>query len=184
MSSLQHSHSPIGSHSVLIPQFHVRIPERPTEFITVHDSHDKTRSRKFHSKTILSSYGAEPLRGRGTRVFEAFELDERGAKKGSAVVLMDIWIDNDRMREGAIHAQLYDEVDAADKKLLKKYFLTTVCHGDVCIGPNVDGTDCSLFQLQKESVPQIHREGEVSTTSIGVLFAIGHRYYSLSCTLK
>jgi hypothetical protein len=47
-------------------------------------------------------------------------------------VLKDIWIDHDRMREGAILAQLYDEADDEDKKkLVKKLFLTTVCHGDI-----------------------------------------------------
>ena len=112
-------------------------------------------------------------------MFEAFELDERGEKKGSAVVLKDIWIDNDRTREGAILAQLYDEADAGDKELLKKHFLTTVCHGDVCIGPNVDDTGnglmrglsrdkCNLFQLQKESVQRIHREGEGPSGSRGL----------------
>ena len=41
----------------------VRVPERPTEFvIDVHDSFDKMKSRRFHSKMILSSYGAGPLR--------------------------------------------------------------------------------------------------------------------------
>ena len=118
-SSSQPSRSLIGSHSVSILQSHA---SRPTEFII--DVHD------FRATKILSSYGAEPLRGRGTRVFEAFELDERGQKKGTAVVLKVIWIDNDRAREGSILAQLY-VADAEDKKLLKTYFLTAVRDGDV-----------------------------------------------------
>ena len=94
-------------------------------------------------------------------------------------MLKDIWINNDRTREGAILAQLYDEADAEDKKLLKKYFLTTVCHGDVRIGPNIDDTEnglmhglsrdkCNLFQLQKESVQQIRREGNGASGSQGL----------------
>jgi hypothetical protein len=89
-----------------------------------------TTTRKFLTKDLISSYGAEPLRGRGTRVFEAIEIDEHGCEKGPAVVLKDIWIDHDRMREGAILTQLCDEAEDEDKKLVKKLFLTTVCHGD------------------------------------------------------
>ena len=90
-----------------------------------------TTTRKFLTKDLISSYGAEPLRGRGTRVFEAIEIDEHGCEKGPAVVLKDIWIDHDRMREGAILAQLHDKADKEDKILVEKLFLTTVCHGDV-----------------------------------------------------
>ena len=112
-------------------------------------------------------------------MYKAFELDERGQEKGSAVVLKDIWIDNDRTREGAILAQLYDEADTEDKKLLKKYFLITVCNGDVCIGPNIDDTEnglmrglsrdkFNLFQLQTESLQPVCREGEGPSGSRGL----------------
>jgi hypothetical protein len=109
-----------------------RVLEEPTQFIiTVHPDNDKRNPRRFLTKNLISSYGAEPLRGRGTRVFEAIEIDERGREKGPAVVLKDIWIDHDRMREGAILAQLHDEADKEDKILVGKLFLTTVCHGDI-----------------------------------------------------
>jgi hypothetical protein len=50
----------------------------------------------------ISSYGADPLRGRGTCVFEAIEIDSDGGQKGSHVVLKDIWIDSDRMSRWAV----------------------------------------------------------------------------------
>jgi Fungal protein kinase len=109
-----------------------RVPGESAQFIiTVHPHNDKKNPRRFLTKKILSSYGAEPLRGRGTRVFEAIEIDEHGREKGSAVVLKDIWIDHDRAREGAILAQMLEAADEDTKKLLEKHFLTTVCHGDV-----------------------------------------------------
>ena len=79
-------------------------------------------------------------------------------------MLKDIWIDYDRMREGAVLAQLYDDADEEGRKLVRKHFLTTICHGDVWTKPGVvDDTRNGLmrglelpkstFELrQKESV--------------------------------
>ena len=85
----------------------------------------------FRTTRIISSHGAEPLRGRGTRVFEAVELDQNGEPNGSHVVLKDIWIDSDRTREGNILTSLYEAAEDEDKQLVQKHFLTTICHGDV-----------------------------------------------------
>jgi hypothetical protein len=61
-------------------------------------------------------------------------------------VLKDIWIDDYRTREGMILTQLYNEANEEDKKLVEKHFLTTVCHGDVWIKPEVvDDTPNSLM---------------------------------------
>jgi hypothetical protein len=46
-------------------------------------------------------------------------------------VLKDIWIDSDRTREGNILSSLHSAADGEDKILFEKYFLTTICHGDV-----------------------------------------------------
>jgi hypothetical protein len=51
-------------------------------------------------------------------------------------VLKDIWIDDDRVREGEILASLLEEANSEDKELVKQYFLTAITHGDVWIGPN------------------------------------------------
>jgi len=62
-------------------------------------------------------------------------------------VLKDIWIDHDRTREGIILAQLYNEADDEDKVLVKKYFLTVICHGDVWMEPGVlDDTENGLMR--------------------------------------
>jgi hypothetical protein len=124
------------------------IPGDPTQLIvTVHPDNDNKYPRRFRTTNIVSSFGAEPLRGRGTRVFEAIEIDGQGCEMGSPVVLKDIWIDHDRTREGIILAQLYDEADDEDKELVKKHFLTVICHGDVWTELDVlDDTENGLMR--------------------------------------
>jgi Fungal protein kinase len=86
------------------------------------------------------------LRGRGTRVFKAVEIDKDDKETGSIVVLKDIWIDHDRTREGDILAELCKGAVEEDKLLVKEYFLTTVCHGDVWIKEAVDDTAKGLMR--------------------------------------
>lgn len=134
-----------------------RNPKDPTNFIfTVHSHHDHSNKKRFRTTEIISSSGAEPLRGRGTRVFAAIEIDEIGDDKNEKiVVLKDTWIDKDRMREGDILAQLSKEANDADRALVNKYFLTTVFHGDVWLCPEaVDDTEKGLM---RELAPTSHR---------------------------
>jgi hypothetical protein len=125
-----------------------RVPGELTHFvITVHPHNDNKLLRRFRTTNIISSFGTEPLRGRGTRVFDAIKLDGHGNEIGSPVVLNDIWIDHDCTREGVILAQLYDEADDEDKELVKKHFLIVICHGDVWTEPNVlDDTEGGLMR--------------------------------------
>ena len=53
------------------------------------DDQSNSRTRMYRTKRIIYSYVAEPLRGRGTRVFEAVELDGNGEPAGPLVVLKD-----------------------------------------------------------------------------------------------
>jgi hypothetical protein len=96
-------------------------------------------------------------------------------------VLKDIWIDSDRTREGDILAQLQSEANTEDKKLVEKYFLTTLCHGDVWMAPNLPDdtknglmrglkiTTDSVFQLQRK---QLMLEKRETTTGSEALRAI------------
>ncbi|KAF9513153.1 hypothetical protein BS47DRAFT_1362609 [Hydnum rufescens UP504] len=116
----------------------IRAAGDPTQFIEV----------PHHTGYIVIRGGATP-RSR-TRVFEAIELD--GKEKDTPVVLKDIWIDHDRMTEGTVLAQLYEEADQEDKKLVKKHFLTTICHGDILMDPGVpDDTRALMHQLNGAS---------------------------------
>ena len=105
--------------------------------VTVHPDLEHEKPRRFLTKRTIPSSGAEPLRGRGTRVFEAVEIDGHGCEIGHNVVLKDVWIDKDRTREGTTLAQLYKEARGNDKALVQKYFLTTMCHGDVWLDEKV-----------------------------------------------
>ena len=112
--------------------------------ITIHPANNKQNCRTFQTTQVLSSYGAEPLRGRGTRVFEAVEV---GDPQSLPVVLKDIWIDSDRTREGDILALLHTAANDEDRVLLKKHFLTTICHGDVWTEPHIlDDTANALMR--------------------------------------
>jgi hypothetical protein len=96
-------------------------------------------------------------------VFEAIEIDRNGDPIGSPVVLKDIWVDNDRTREGNIVASLHAAANYEDKELVEKHFLTTICHGDVWTeldilddtsnalmrGLNITPDRDSLFELQR-----------------------------------
>jgi hypothetical protein len=93
------------------------------------------------------------------------EIDGNGDSNGLPVVLKDIWIDSDRMREGEILASLHANTYGDDRNLFKKHFLTTICHGDVWTesdivddtanalmrGLNITPDHDSLFKLQRKS---------------------------------
>ncbi|KAF9509518.1 hypothetical protein BS47DRAFT_1487893 [Hydnum rufescens UP504] len=101
----------------------VRTPGDPTHFIiTIHPHHDSGKPRRFRTRQIISS--------------SAIEVEDGGKETRGPVVLKDIWIDHDRMREGDILTQLYNDVDGEDKRLAKKHFLTPICHGDVLVAPD------------------------------------------------
>lgn len=124
-----------------------RAKDSHNEFIiAVHPVNAKNNLRTFCTKSIISPYGAEQLRGRGTCIFKAIETDTNGTPKGSPVVLKDIWVDHDRTREGDILTLLHAEADDEDKRLVEKHFLTTICHGDVWAELNVlDDTENALM---------------------------------------
>jgi serine/threonine protein kinase len=136
--------------------------------IGVHSDKDIKKERKFKTIKTIYSRDADPMRSRGTRIFEAIEIDPNGREKGSRVVLKDIWIDSDRIREGAILDALYNDAVDEDKHLVRQYFLTTVCHGDVLLAESniVDDTECGLMRglgLDYTKLFFLQRKGFVDT---------------------
>jgi len=100
--------------------------------ITVHtrpvgdDGHEGPAVETVYRTTrIIFDYGADALRGRGTRVFEARRLEDN-VEVGELVVIKDVWVDDDREREDRILSQLLNDADDKDKELVKKYFLTVL----------------------------------------------------------
>ena len=59
---------------------------------------------------------------------------------GAPVTIKDVWVDDDRPREGITLAGLLEDASKDDKPLVKQYFLTVLLEGDVRIGNKVDDT--------------------------------------------
>ena len=93
----------------------------------------------YQTTRIIFDYGADALRGRGTRVFEALRLEDN-IEVGEPVVIKDVWVDNGQEREDRILSQLFNEADDKDKELVKKYFQTVLACGNVIIDGKVDHT--------------------------------------------
>ena len=60
--------------------------------------------RKYRSVKILSEFSADAIRGRATRVFKAYEINEHGERvEGSKkVAIKDYWLDTSREAEPII----------------------------------------------------------------------------------
>ncbi|KAF9503914.1 hypothetical protein BS47DRAFT_1401937 [Hydnum rufescens UP504] len=102
-------------------------------------------------------------------VHSLLEVEDGGKETGGPVVLKDIWIDHDRMREDDILAQLYNDMDGEDKRLAKKHFLTPICHEDVLVAPDtaddtrdimrrLKTTEHGVFELPRKDLMVPKRE--------------------------
>lgn len=95
---------------------------------------------------MISNIGADTLRGRGTRVWEVIELDGNGKEKGSdTFALKDVWVDDERAREGDILKDIRTAAAKSDKPkkalhAINTYFLTVVAYGDVHVQGEADKT--------------------------------------------
>jgi hypothetical protein len=67
---------------------------------------------------------------------------------GASVGIKDVWLDDDRPREGATLTRLLEEASKDDKPLLKKHLLMVLSDGDVRIGNKVDNTRNLVMRQQ------------------------------------
>jgi Fungal protein kinase len=89
--------------------------------ITVHSRiNNEVTERSYRTSQTLSDRSADALRGRGTRVFKARLLDAEGNETGNPVALKDVWLDNNRDREGDIMEEICNEVSSEDKIKLQQ----------------------------------------------------------------
>ncbi|KIP01905.1 hypothetical protein PHLGIDRAFT_321572 [Phlebiopsis gigantea 11061_1 CR5-6] len=121
---------------------------KPQYNIAVRDG-EKGTTKPFRTRRLISNIGADPLSGRGTRVWEAIELGgedgEEMSGTGSTCVLKDFWVDNDRMREGAILAQIPVDANARgpesdEKRTMDNCVLNVLTYGDVHVDGDPDKT--------------------------------------------
>ncbi|KAH7904218.1 hypothetical protein BJ138DRAFT_1019438, partial [Hygrophoropsis aurantiaca] len=110
------------------------------------------KTRVYRTTRVLSDFGAEALRGHGTRVFEAYLTggkEEGREDKTQRVAIKDAWRDSDRLREDQILRGILKDVKekngthAAEEA--GKYFLTVHQAEDVQIGGMTDHTFDLLF---------------------------------------
>jgi hypothetical protein len=95
------------------------------------DNHQNVVTKVYKTIDIIADMSSN-LRGRATRVYEAYEVGNPGSK----VVIKDSWVDVNRPKEGDTLSEILD--DASDDE--KAMFLTVLIHGVVTIDGREDLT--------------------------------------------
>ena len=93
----------------------------------------------FRTKDEIATYGADALRGRGTRVWSVYDVanDPDGKR---LFALKDTWVNADRIREGDTLRDLRKRLTEKNHLNAHRHFLTEVTCGDVHIGSAPDDT--------------------------------------------
>jgi len=123
------------------PTMHLKYNDRDAKFyyqITVTPD-DNSVKRTYRSVRILSEFSADAIRGRATRVFEAYEIGDNGKRIRGAknVAIKDFWLDSSRESEAVVLKKILKGA----KKSMKAKFLTVVIWGKVSTDGNEDSTD-------------------------------------------
>jgi hypothetical protein len=141
----------------------VLMDEKMCYEITMHETRDEQIVENvYRTFEVVSDVGAVGLRGRGTRVFLAYLLDENEAV-GDPVVLKDVWADITRPREGQNREALLKAANKQDCEVLKTHIMTVLASGDVLVDGKPDSTgemlrdlslpDRATFRLQRAAIP-------------------------------
>ena len=104
--------------------------------------------RTYRSVRILSEFSADAIRGRATRVFEAYEINRDGQRvEGSKnLSTKDYWVDNSREAEPVIVKKILEGANESMK--------ATYCYNAV-VTPSI--YNLGIFQIRKLPFP-IHDE--------------------------
>ncbi|KDQ20883.1 hypothetical protein BOTBODRAFT_50929 [Botryobasidium botryosum FD-172 SS1] len=89
--------------------------------------HSEGETRTFRTLRLLSNSATDRVRSRATRVWVVHEKDDPSKQ----LVLKDVWVEDDRRREGDIYKEVLDSVQEEDKERARAHFLDPMCHGDV-----------------------------------------------------
>ena len=94
----------------------------------------------FRTTDLISSIGAEGVRSRGTRVWQAQQLDA-GKMQPTKVVMKDYWVHSNRIREPVVRLKMLEDAPTAKaKNILRRHLLTPLYWGDVVIDGQEDTT--------------------------------------------
>ncbi|KAI0086004.1 hypothetical protein BDY19DRAFT_996190 [Irpex rosettiformis] len=108
-------------------------------------THPQTRKQEvtFRTTGLISSIGAEGVRGRGTRIWQGQTLvNGQMQPDRDEMVMKEYWVDSDRMREAEIRRRiLEDAVTEEDRELLNRHLLTPLYSSDVVVDGKLDTTD-------------------------------------------
>lgn len=128
----------------------------------------KFRMVVLRTEKLESSIGAEAMRSRGTRVWQARIIRPDGKLDDKVSVIKDYWVDHDRLREAMIRQRILDDAETEEEKAtLEKHLLTPVCSGDVIIDGQRDNT-CSLLRRGAEvPVGSLYPTHHVEKSSTG-----------------
>ncbi|GJE95074.1 hypothetical protein PsYK624_112530 [Phanerochaete sordida] len=135
--------------------------------------------KTYRTRRLISEVGALSPRGRGTRVWEVYELDGNGEElrklddKGNLVladtlVVKETWSDVDRLSEGEIIDKIRSKAEAAGKLYdFETHFMDTSRFGDVYIddGPDSRPDTTAGFRQSRLSAPEIALDVETLLVS-------------------
>ena len=94
----------------------------------------------YRTKGLLANNGGAYLQGRGTRVWEAVQL-ENGHETDGVVALKDSWVDDYREREGSINACILRAPASQEERAqLDETIIQVRAYGDVYVAGLPDRT--------------------------------------------
>lgn len=127
------------------------------------------KKKKYQTTRCLFDYKADALRGRGTRVWEVFPVDEPTTR----LVLKDVWLDG--KSEGSLWAELKTAVqhNPEDQELFNAHFLTHLYGAEVpAIGGKLEKSD--IVDLLTIGLPTVQPQREsITHTGSGRVFSVG-----------
>ncbi|GJE95037.1 hypothetical protein PsYK624_112160 [Phanerochaete sordida] len=135
--------------------------------------------KTYRTRRLISELGALSPRGRGTRVWEVYELAGNGGElrklddKGNLVLantllVKETWSDVDRLIEGEIIEEIRSKAEAAGKdKDFKTYFMSTSRYGHVFVddGPEARPDTTASFRRSQTTAPEIPLDVETLLVS-------------------
>ena len=133
------------------------------------------RSAIYRTTRIIADYGAEALRGRGTRVWAVYDTKDTLKRPR---VLKDVWVNDDRQREDQVLSDIRDGLSGdPEREHLAAHFLTKEMDADVLVDSQHDNTYHLIRGGHKLAVqeyiwaveppPKPIRSATLSTTSTG-----------------
>ncbi|KAI0084507.1 hypothetical protein BDY19DRAFT_524479 [Irpex rosettiformis] len=147
------------------------VPEGDDDHLSGPIDESKLRTVVLRTQKLESNIGAEAMRSRGTRVWQARILGPNGRLGDRTVAIKDYWVDHDRLREATIRQRILDDVKTEEQKnILRRHLLTPLYSGDVVIAGQRDNTHTLLRRgasVPKGTLyPTVHEDVSLTATTV------------------